>query len=219
MEREPPSTGCRMTTYLPPLGPLRPVRHDPAALYEKLTIAGQDNPPACEGDDTFIAERADLRSCRPQAHAIRLRPLPPAQPLPRLRHRIQTQSRLLGRSPLRERNRRMSSSSREERVRCRRPRNVRPPVALTRVTHVRQQAIDRPVDGRPLRVRVRTYGMVTNRHRRETKATVSDETFQPLSRVRGPHLIPEVSPAALHRSGLCAREARTHAGTADGRAL
>lgn len=49
-----------MTTYLPPLAPLRPVRLDPTALYEKLTLAGQDDPPACEGDDTFIAERADL---------------------------------------------------------------------------------------------------------------------------------------------------------------
>lgn len=65
-------------------------------------------------------------------------------------------------------------------------RNVRPRLSA-RVTHVRHHAVDRPVDG--LRcARARTYGMVTNTHRRETPSQ--------------------------HRSGLCAREAGAHAGMA-----
>ncbi len=47
-------------TYLPPLGPPRPVHNDPDELYEKLSLAGMDTPPASEDDDTFIADRTDL---------------------------------------------------------------------------------------------------------------------------------------------------------------
>lgn len=71
-------------------------------------------------------------------------------------------------------------------------RNVRPGVAPACVTRVRQRVADRPVDGVPLRMRARMYGMVPLLHGRES--------------------------TRVHRSGLCAREAGAHTCTASGRA-
>ncbi|KQR23176.1 WhiB family transcriptional regulator [Microbacterium sp. Leaf151] len=54
-----PRRGRPRGLRLKPATPSRP-RNDAEQLYEKLTSQGTDTPPACDGDDTFTAERADL---------------------------------------------------------------------------------------------------------------------------------------------------------------